>query len=207
MFAAFAAGAPLGTILYNQEGFGAVALATAGAPLLTLILLAPLRGAPPAHKRRPSILSVVSRIFVPGFGAALSSVGFGVIAAFSSLLFADQGWTPVCLAFSAYAVALIVARLTFGHLPDRLGGARCAVVRADRGDGPSCDGARCCGLGGGCRRCPDNPPGSRRLRPDGVGSAGRSRCVRRSLVLRYDSYRRWRAFESIRAGVCRSPCT
>ena len=128
MFTAFAAGAPLGTILYNQEGFGAVALATAGAPLLTLILIAPLRGVPPAHKSGPSLLSVVSRIFVPGLGAALSSVGFGVIAAFSSLLFADHGWTPVWLAFSAYAVALIVARLAFGHLPDRLGGARVALL-------------------------------------------------------------------------------
>ena len=77
MFAAFAAGAPLGTILYDQWGFGAVAFATAGAPLLTLILIAPLRGAPPAHRRGPSILSVASRIFVPDFGAALSSVHCG----------------------------------------------------------------------------------------------------------------------------------
>ena len=42
MFAAFAAGAPLGTILYDHWGFGAVAFATAGAPLLTLILIAGL---------------------------------------------------------------------------------------------------------------------------------------------------------------------
>jgi MFS family permease len=71
---------------------------------------------------------VVKRIWLPGLGAALSSVGFGTIAAFSSLLFADHGWTPVWLAFSAYAVALIVARLAFGHLPDRIGGARVALL-------------------------------------------------------------------------------
>jgi choline dehydrogenase len=40
-----------------------------------------------------------------------------------------------------------------------------------------------------------------------IGSAGQSHCACWSLVLRYDSYRRWRAFKSIRAGVCRSPCT
>ena len=43
------------------------------------------------------------------------------------LLYAEQGWRPVWLAFSGYAVALIAARLVFGHLPDRLGGARVAL--------------------------------------------------------------------------------
>jgi hypothetical protein len=42
-FAAFAAGAPLGTILYNSGGFGLVAAATAATPLATLFLIAPLR--------------------------------------------------------------------------------------------------------------------------------------------------------------------
>lgn len=128
MFAAFAAGAPLGTLLYERSGFGAVSAAAALAPLLTLLLILPLRAAIPAHKGGPGILSVVKRIWLPGFGAALGSVGFGAIAAFSSLLFADHGWTPVWLAFSAYAVALIVARLAFGHLPDRIGGARVALL-------------------------------------------------------------------------------
>jgi MFS family permease len=128
MFAAFAAGAPLGTLLYERGGFGAVSAATAFAPLLTLILIVPLRPAIPARKGGPGILTVVRRIWLPGLGAALSSVGFGAIAAFSSLLFADHGWTPVWLAFSAYALALIIARLAFSHLPDRLGGARVALL-------------------------------------------------------------------------------
>jgi MFS family permease len=128
MFAAFAAGAPLGTLLYERGGFGAVSAATALAPLLTLILIVPLRPAIPAHEGGPGILTVVRRIWLPGLGAALGSVGFGAIAAFSSLLSADHGWTPVWLAFSAYAVALIIARLAFGHLPDRIGGARVALL-------------------------------------------------------------------------------
>jgi MFS family permease len=81
----------------------------------------------PAHKGAPRILSVLSTIWLPGFGAALSAVGFGTIAAFGSLLFADHGWRPVWLAFSAYAASLIVARVLFGHLPDRIGGARVAL--------------------------------------------------------------------------------
>jgi MFS family permease len=127
MFAALAVGAPLGTALYEKGGFGAVSIAATLAPLLTLILIAPLRLATPSRESGPSVLSVAKRIWLPGLGAALSSIGFGSIATFSSLLFAGHGWTPVWLAFSAYAVSLIVARVAFGHLPDRLGGARVAL--------------------------------------------------------------------------------
>jgi predicted MFS family arabinose efflux permease len=127
MFAALAVGTPLGTALYEKGGFGAVSLAATLAPLVTLILIAPLRPTAPAHKAGPSLLSVAKKIWLPGLGAALSSIGFGAIATFSSLLFAGHGWTPVWLAFSAYAASLIVARVAFGHLPDRLGGARVAL--------------------------------------------------------------------------------
>jgi MFS family permease len=71
------------------------------------------------HGHRPDLL--------PGLGAALSSVGFGAILAFGSLLYVEHAWSPVWLAFSAYALALIVARLAFGHLPDRFGGAKVAA--------------------------------------------------------------------------------
>jgi len=128
MFLAFAAGAPLGAALYGQGGFGLVAAATTCAPLLTLAVIGPLQGAAPAQSARLSIVSVVRRIWLPGLGAALSSIGFGAIAAFGSLLFAEHGWRPVWLAFSAYALALIVARLLFGHLPDRIGGARVGLM-------------------------------------------------------------------------------
>jgi MFS family permease len=128
MFAAFAAGAPLGTTLYGSGGFSAVALATAVAPLATLLLIAPLEGAAPVKKGGPSVLSVVGRIWLPGLGAALSSVGYGVIVTFSALLFVEHSWTPLWIPFTAYAAALILARVAFGHLPDRIGGARVALI-------------------------------------------------------------------------------
>jgi predicted MFS family arabinose efflux permease len=114
-------------MLYASDGFVAVACATSVAPLLTLALIWPVRGSLAAAVRRPSIATVIGRIWLPGLGAALSSVGFGAILAFGSLLFVEHAWTPVWLAFSAYAVALIAARLLFGHLADRLGGARVAL--------------------------------------------------------------------------------
>ena len=65
---------------------------------------------------------------MPGLGAALASIGFGAIVTFASLLFVARDWTPVWLAFTSYAVALIAARLLFGHLPDRIGGAKVALL-------------------------------------------------------------------------------
>jgi MFS family permease len=61
-------------------------------------------------------------------------VGFGVLTAFIALLFAAKGWGNAGLAFTAFGLAFIGARLVFGHLPDRLGGARvalaCVVIEA-----------------------------------------------------------------------------
>ena len=127
MFLAFAASAPLGIAIYGRSGFAGVAGATALAPLLVLLPVAALRAAVPSRQGAASVLSVVRNIWLPGVGAALSSIGFGVILSFASLLFAERGWTPVWLPFTAYAVALIVARLLFGHLPDKVGGARVAT--------------------------------------------------------------------------------
>jgi MFS family permease len=129
MFAALAAGAPLGSALYAADGFTAIALATALAPLAVLAFLTRLSGVAPVHTAaRTAYVTVIRAVWVPGIGAALSSIGYGVILAFSPLLFADRGWHPVWLAFTAYAAALILARFLFGHLPDRLGGARIALL-------------------------------------------------------------------------------
>ena len=128
MFAALAIGAPIGTALYSVDGFAAVALATTLLPLATLLLVAPLSRVPPQRGAPPAFLEVISAVWIPGFGAALSSIGFGAILAFGALLFSQRGWTPVWLPFSAYAIALVATRAAFGHLPDKLGGARVALV-------------------------------------------------------------------------------
>lgn len=128
MFAALALGAPLGTTLYAVGGFAAVAVATTLAPLVTMLLVAPLSAVPLQRGAPPTLMKVVRAIWMPGLGSALSSIGFGAIIAFSSLLSAERGWNPVWLAFSTFAGSLVVARLVFGHMPDRLGGARVALV-------------------------------------------------------------------------------
>jgi MFS family permease len=130
MFAAFAIGAPAGAALYIAYGFAAIAIATAAAPLLALLLVARLRMVAPGHHARSSFTSVVGAVWVPGLGSALGSVGFGAVTTFVALLFASRGWANGWLAYTAYAVAFILARIFFSHVADTLGGAKVALVCA-----------------------------------------------------------------------------
>lgn len=128
MFAALALGAPLGTVLYSAGGFAAVAIAATSMPLLTVLLVARLSPVLPQLESKPPLKTVVAEVWLPGFGSALSSIGFGAIIAFGSLLAAQRGWNPVWLVFTAFAVSLVAARLLLGHVPDQLGGARVALA-------------------------------------------------------------------------------
>ena len=128
MYVAFAVGAPLGTSLYASNGFAAVTIATAVIPLLALASVVRLSSVSPLAKKSPSFTSVLKAVWIPGVGLAFSSVGFGVMTTFVSLLFVDRGWGAAWMAFSTFSLAFIIARLAFGHLPDRLGGAKVALV-------------------------------------------------------------------------------
>jgi MFS family permease len=127
MFAAFAIGAPVGSALYASYGFAAIAAVTALAPLVTLLLIAPLPAIVPVPRARLSFAKVFGSVWIPGFGSALGSVGFGAVTTFAALLFADRGWTQGWLAYTAYAVAFILARVFFGHASDKFGGAKVAL--------------------------------------------------------------------------------
>ena len=130
MFAALASGAPLGSILYSRGGFPAIALATTLIPLASMLVVAPLAAVPPRRGARSHLLKVARAVWLPGLGSALSTFGFGGLIAFSSLLSTERNWHPVWLLFSAFAAALVMTRLFLGHLPDRFGGARVALISA-----------------------------------------------------------------------------
>jgi MFS family permease len=127
MYAAFAVGAPAGTALYDAYGFGSIALLTTLVPLVALLVVMPLARVSPTARAHPSFRKVLSAVALPGFGLALASVGFGAITAFIALLFAARGWV-VWTGFTAFAAAFIFARVAFGHLADRVGGARIALI-------------------------------------------------------------------------------
>ena len=127
LYAAFAIGAPVGTAFYASKGFVAIALAATLIPLVTLLLVAPLRALAPTLNTRPSFTKVVGAVWLPGLGLAISGVGFGAVTTFLVLLFAQHGWGQAWLAISLLSIAFIAGRVLFGHLPDR-GGVKVALV-------------------------------------------------------------------------------
>jgi MFS family permease len=129
MFAAMALGGPLGSILYTSFGFVAIALITAFLPLFVFAYVSRTPAAVlPGHGQHASFNAILRAVWLPGLGAALASMGYCAILAFSSLFFADMHWQPVWMAFTVFGAALIATRTIAGHLPDRLGGARVAFI-------------------------------------------------------------------------------
>jgi MFS family permease len=127
MFAAFAVGAPIGSTLYGGFGFAGVAVTTALLPLFTLLCLAPLRGVAAIPHQQTGFMTIMASVWLPGVGAALSSIGFGAIMAFSALLFVARGWAA-WPAFTVFAVVFILARIFLSHLADRFAAAKVALV-------------------------------------------------------------------------------
>jgi MFS family permease len=128
LYAAFAVGAPAGTALYAGYGFVAIALATTVVPLAGLLLIMPLRAVAPIPRAQPPLSTVLGAVSLPGVGLAFSSLGFSAVTTFITLLFVERGWTPIWPAMSGFAAAFMLMRVAFGHLPDRMGGAKVALV-------------------------------------------------------------------------------
>jgi MFS family permease len=129
MFAAMALGGPVGTVLYSSVGFIAVPLITAFLPLIVLLYLVRMRSVTPHPQgEHSSLKAVMSAVWLPGVGAAFASIGYCAVLAFSSLFYTDRHWHPVWMAFTAFGLALMLARMVAGHLPDRFGGAKVALV-------------------------------------------------------------------------------
>jgi MFS family permease len=126
MYAAIAAGAPLGLRLMS-EGFGLVALVAAALAIPVAALATVLAPVAPAGGERLPFLKVALRIAPFGSGLALATIGFGAIAAFAAIDFQNKGWSGPGLALGSFGAAYIITRLLFGHWPDRFGGIRVAT--------------------------------------------------------------------------------
>jgi MFS family permease len=130
MYGALAVGAPIGAALDASLGFVAMSIAAAIAPLFGIGAALLVRRVQPTGGARIPFYRVASLIWLPGAGLSLASLGFGAIAAFATLLFDEEAWAHSALAMTAFGAAFVLARLLFGSLPDRFGGARIAVVSA-----------------------------------------------------------------------------
>jgi MFS family permease len=128
MYGSLAVGAPVGLWLNHLGGLPAVGAAVVALPLAGLLLSAGVRRVAPPGGRRQSLSSILGVIWQPGLGVALQGVGFAAISAFISLDFVTHQWGGAGFALSCFGVAFVAIRALFGHLPDRIGGAKVAAV-------------------------------------------------------------------------------
>jgi MFS family permease len=118
----------LGELLLSAAGYEVVWIFAAALPLVGAAIATrvpdpfqPLTHAEP----HPLIAPEAVR---PGLAIALASVGYATLGAFIVLLLDDRGVGHGATVFGAFAAMIVIARLVFGHLPDRYGAARVAVV-------------------------------------------------------------------------------
>ena len=128
LFAALGLGAPLGLVLYQQWGIAALAGGTLGAALIALLVAAMLKAPAVLGGVRTPFYRVLGQVMMPGLGLACGGAGFAVLCTFGALHFVAQGWPYAIWLIPAFTVCYILPRLIWSGLPDRLGGARVALV-------------------------------------------------------------------------------
>jgi len=118
----------LGELLLDFGGYTAVWLFAAGMPVLGALIaliardpFVPLKHAEPHPLIAPEAVG-------PGFAIALASIGYAALATFIVLHLEARGIGDGATVFAAFAAMLVLTRLAFGHLPDRVGAAPVAIV-------------------------------------------------------------------------------
>lgn len=118
----------LGEVLLDAGGYDLVWIVAAGLPVLgALIALAardpfvPLRHAEPHPLIAPEAVG-------PGFAVGLASFGYAAVATFIVLHLESRGVGHGATVFAAFAAMIVLTRLVFGDLPDRMGAAPVAIA-------------------------------------------------------------------------------
>jgi MFS family permease len=122
-------GPPIGELLLQAASFELVWAFALAAPLLgALIALRIPESFRPGDEHRASGPLIAREAIRPGLAFSCGTVGFAAVSAFIVLHLEARGIGSGTLAFTAFAATVVGVRIIGGGLPDRFGGARCAMV-------------------------------------------------------------------------------
>ncbi len=128
MYAGVALGAPVGLLLWDFWGIAALGAASCLLPLLSVLCISLIRGAPVEKKNsRPAAGKFLPLVLRPGVCLALHGVGNAAVNAFIVLYFTVNGWGHAGLALTCFGFSFIAARLLCGEMPDKAPGSRPAL--------------------------------------------------------------------------------
>lgn len=121
LYAALAAGSPIGLALFEWTGFVGTMIACTVAPLLALAMVLPVEAVPVVNGARSPFWRIVGRIWKAGLAVTLQGVGYAAIGSFMTLMFMSRGWPHAELGLTCFGGAFVLVRVLAGNLPDRIG--------------------------------------------------------------------------------------
>lgn len=127
-YGAMAAGAPLGVYLNQQWGLAGVAALIVLAVAVALLLASGKPDVSIAAGQRIAFRAVFGRIWAYGLGLAMGTVGFGVIATFITLYYADKGWSGAAFSLTLFSCAFVGIRLIFSNVINLHGGLKVTLA-------------------------------------------------------------------------------
>jgi MFS family permease len=127
-YGATAVGAPLGVLLENHLGLGAIGFVTMAVLTASLFMAMGKRPVPVVHGEHLPFRSVLARVAPHGIALALGGLGYSVLATFVTLFYVSRHWDGAALCLTTFGAAFIAARILFIHAIDRWGGFPVAIV-------------------------------------------------------------------------------
>jgi len=127
-YGALAVGAPLGVYLERLCGFWVIGLLVILLGFAPILVARRLPRVPVSRGERLPFHHVFRRVAPYGLGLALGSVGFGVLATFVTLDFAQRHWSGAAFALTLFGALFVFARLLFANAINRVGGYTVAIV-------------------------------------------------------------------------------
>ncbi len=122
-------GPAIGELILQAWGFNAVWAFALAAPLAgALIALRIPESFRPQEEHKARGPLIAREAIRPGLAFACGTVGFAAVSGFIVLMLESRGLGSGTLVFTAFAATVVGVRLLGGNLPDRFGGARCALV-------------------------------------------------------------------------------
>jgi predicted MFS family arabinose efflux permease len=131
VWAGLSLGPALGAGLHDLGGFDAVWALAAVMPLVGALIAwrqpSDARTPRPGDRRGPLL---AREALAPGVALALINAGYATLAGFVGLHLSQRGAGHGTLVFVLFGVTVVLSRLLFGSMPDRMGALRSGVIAA-----------------------------------------------------------------------------
>ncbi len=126
-YGAMAVGAPLGVLLNAHFGLMGVAVLIVVCVAIAVWLATQKAAISVSTGKRIAFKAVVGRIWLHGLGLGFGTIGFGVIATFITLYYADKNWSGAAFTLTLFSLGFVGARLVFANTINRFGGLRVSL--------------------------------------------------------------------------------